>query len=166
MGIVSISKIQEALVEFCRYQAEYTVSETEVRKLIDSAFSAAQYTRRVSLITHEISSYAIELDGEDETEIWDDEAFDASLVSEDGVIIGTFFEEPMGGSIGGEVMVSKGYQVVYDCATDDILLFYVVGTESTDGLNTFYRVETEDFKDFNIYGFIVSVAAQTCMNLV
>ncbi len=166
MGIVSISKIQEALVEFCRFQAEYTVSETEVRKLIDAAFSAAEYTRRVSLVTHEISSYAVELDGEDETEFWDDDAFDASLVCEDGVILGTFLDEPLGGSVGGEVTVSKGYQVIYDCDTDDIMLLYVVSTESTDGMTTYYRVETEDFKNFNIYKFIVSVAMQTCMNLV
>ena len=166
MGMVSISKIQEALVEFCRFQAEYTVSETEVRKLIDAAFSAAEYTRRVSLVTHEISSYAVELDGEDETEFWDDDAFDASLVCEDGVILGTFLDEPLGGSVGGEVTVSKGYQVIYDCDTDDILLLYVVSTESTDGMTTYYRVETEDFRNFNIYRFIVSVAMQTCMNLV
>ena len=121
---------------------------------------------KVSLITHEISSYAIELDGKDETEFWNDEAFDASLVSEDGVILGTFHEEPPGGSVGGEVTVSKGYQVVYDCTDDKIMLLYVVSTESTDGMTTYYRVETEEFEDFSLYGFIVSVAMQTCMNLV
>ena len=166
MGIVSISKIQEALVEFCRYQTDYVATEKEIRKLIGSAFAAAEYRRRVSLITHEISSYAVELDGEDETGFWNDEAFDASLVSEEGVIIGTFLEEPIEGSVGGEVTISKGYQVVYDCITDDILLLYVVSTESTDGMTTYYRVKTEEFEDFSLYGFIVSVAMQTCMNLV
>ena len=166
MGIVSISKIQEALVEFCRYQAEYTVSETEVRKLIGSAFLVADYMRKVSLVSHEISSYAVELDGKDEFSFWEDEPYDDSLLCEDGVILGTFFEEPVADSVGGEVTVSKGYQVVYDNVIDEIILFYVVGTESTDGMTTYYRVEAENFKDFNLYGFIVSVATQTCMNLV
>ena len=166
MGIVSIKKIQEALVDFCQYQTGYVATEREVRKLLESAFAAADYTRKVSLITHEISSYAVELDGEDEMEFWNDEAFDASLVSEDGVILGTFLEEPLGGSVGGEVTVSKGYQVVYDCTDDKIMLLYVVSTESTDGMTTYYRVETEEFEDFSLYGFIVSVAMQTCINLV
>lgn len=65
MGIVSIKKIQEALVDFCQYQTGYVATEREVRKQLESAFAAADYTRKVSLITHEISSYAIELDGED-----------------------------------------------------------------------------------------------------
>ena len=166
MGMVSISKIQEALVDFCLFQTDYIASEREVRKLLESAFAAADYTRKVSLITHEISSYAVELDGEDETEFWNDEAFDSSLVSEDGVILGTFLEEPISGSVGGEVTVSKGYQVVYDVITDKILLLYVVSTESTDGMTTYYRTEVEEFEDFALYGFIVSVAMHTCMNLV
>ena len=154
MGMVSISKIQEALVDFCLFQTDYIASEREVRKLLESAFAAADYTRKVSLITHEISSYAVELDGEDETEFWNDEAFDSSLVSEDGVILGTFLEEPLSGSI------------VYDVISDKILLLYVVSTESTDGMTTYYRTEVEEFEDFPLYGFIVSVAMQTCMNLV
>lgn len=55
---------------------------------------------------------------------------------------------------------------MYDCTDDKIMLLYVVSTESTDGMTTYYRVETEEFEDFSLYGFIVSAAMQTCMNLV
>lgn len=59
----------------------------------------------------------------------------------------------------GETSVIRGYDVLYDCDSNEVKLFYRI-TTSDSNVTTNYRIETEIYEMFDFYEFIIDLSAQ------
>ena len=164
MAMIKVQKIKEALVDFCMEQSEYDLSERTVRSLVDSAFDVMCSYPHDELPSQRIQGYTVFRNGKERTELFDDDTYyDVEVCT--GVLLGTFAIDSDEPGECGILTFARGYDIVYDPVFDEIRILFIIAAEGL-GVMSAYRFETSNFVDFDLYGFVIGLAAQICRKLL
>ncbi len=153
------NEIKDALLCFCLEQCSVNggVDVCEVENLVNKAFEV--FEKNPCAHIDPISLYRYHLyAGERYTEeIFPDSIKENGIICERCLHLGTFLAKEYSDNV--NKIITRGYDVVYDLESEEMLLLYRV-MYSDNSVVTIYRVETEYFEDFDVTGFMLDLTSQ------
>lgn len=153
------NEIKDALLCFCLEQCSVNggVDVCEVENLVNKAFEV--FEKNSCAHIDPISMYRYHLyAGERYTEeIFPDNIKENGIICERCLHLGTFLAKEYSDNV--NKIITRGYDVVYDLESEEMLLLYRV-MYSDNSVVTIYRVETEYFEDFDVTGFMLDLTSQ------
>lgn len=147
-----------ALTDFCIQQdVDETASEETIASMIGELL---EYCDRrmphLDFAAEKKYKYRFLNYGEDDSRILPRNIRNNDVLCENGMTLCCINTTnlPVGTKVG-----MAGYEVVYDCDSDIIRLFYKVKFRDNEVI-TVYRTEVDNFKDFDFFGFYALLAYQ------
>lgn len=158
------NEIKDALLCFCLEQCSMCggVAVDEMENLVNKAFEV--FGKNPSGMIDPISLYRYHLyAGEQYTnEILPEDIMENGVICERCLHLGTFLANEYSNNTAK--IITRGYDLVYDLDSEEMLLLYRVVYADNDVV-TIYRVETEWFEDFDITEFMLDLTAQIAAKL-
>lgn len=153
-------RMREAVMQFCMEQEclnGYAAADlTEI--MLKSAYMVYEKYPAAVLPVAPVYRYSI-CAGEGFTEeILPEEIKKKGIIYQNCVHLGSFMIDGYSDE-SGETSVIRGYDVLYDCDSNEVKLFYRI-TTSDSNVTTNYRIETEIYERFDFYEFIIDLSAQ------
>ena len=154
--------IKDALFRFCLRQCSvrggFTVDEVEV--FVNAAFEVFGKVPFTDIQPTTIYRYHLYAGEEYTNEILPSNVKENGVICERCIHLCTFLAgEYSDDDNGGNKIITRGYDVVYDLDSEEIILLYRV-LFSDNSVITIYRVETDYIEDFEIYKFMLGITVQ------
>ncbi|MBO6229106.1 MAG: hypothetical protein J6O50_00935 [Ruminiclostridium sp.] len=168
MTTIKVSKIYDALVEFCVQQSNGRVGIERINAVVADGLRMIMKCPSPRFYSEKVLSYTVIIDGKKMDELLYNDMHDNSVICPEGIWLGSFLIDDDSYIERGDTILFTGYDIIYDPAADEIVLLYIVAAD-TDGdsdITTVYRVRTDMFEDFSLEGFVYGLAAQICTRLI
>lgn len=147
-----------ALTEFCIQQdIDETASEEAIAGMIGELLEYCDKRMpHFDFSAEKKYKYRFLNCGKDNSEIMPRHIRNDDILCDNGIILCCIStaDLPIGNKVG-----MAGYEVIYDCDNDTIRLFYKVTFRDNEVI-TIYRTETDNFKDFDFFGFYAELTYQ------
>lgn len=157
------NEIKEAMFRFCLKQCavDGILPIDEVDNVVETAFEVVSDEVGGEINITKFYRYHLYAGEEFTSEILPENVKENGVICERGIHLGTFLADTYADNDDVGKVIMRGYDVIYDLDKQKIILLYRV-LISDNELLTIYRVETDYIEDFNLYEFMVDLAAQIC----
>lgn len=153
------NEIKDALLCFCLEQCSVNggADVCEVENLVNKAFEVFEKNPWAHIDPICLYRYHLYAGERYTDEIFPDNIKENGVICERCLHLGTFLAKEYSDNV--NKIITRGYDVVYDLKSEEMLLLYRV-MYSDNSVVTIYRVETEYFEDFDVTGFMLDLTSQ------
>ena len=156
--------IQAALTQFCILQNDGYICDEEIESIVESAFTVFGRFRDTSLPAAPVFRYQMYAGVQYTDEILPESIKENGILYDRCIHLGTFSLDSYGDTADNTKIVVRGYDVFYDMESGLVKLVYRIMAEN-NSMTALYRVDTDYYEDFDVYEFIIDIAAQVINKL-
>ena len=161
-----INDIKEAMLQFCMEQSVMNgySAEEEIQAVVKSAFDVFDKNQGTSLPVEPVYRYSMYAGEQFTDEILPAEIKENGELFERAIFLGSFLLDSYSSDTCESNLILRGYDVVYDINSKEIVLLYRIMT-TDDDITTVYRVDTDIYEDFDVFEFVIDISAQIIIRL-
>lgn len=160
------TQIKEAMFKFCMEQSVMNgySDKAETYAIVKSAFNVIDKIQGTSLPVEPVYRYIMYAGEQFTDEILPADIKENGEIFKRTISLGSFLLDSYSSDTCEGNLIMRGYDVVYDIDSKEIVLLYRIMT-TDDDITTVYRVDTDIYEDFDVFEFIIDISAQIIIRL-